>query len=145
MRYSNCNDDAQENFQIAFIKVFRELKKFNHKGSFHRWVRQIMINQCIDSIRRKKRDKWVEIDDNFDFGEDTESEDFLMGFSSQQILESIQKLPSQYRLVFNMYVLEEYSHKEISAELGISESTSKSNLHRAKSKLKMELMKLKNQ
>ncbi|MCT7904139.1 MAG: RNA polymerase sigma factor [Candidatus Ornithobacterium hominis] len=139
LSYFNCEDDAQESFQLAFIKVFRDIRKFNHKGSFEGWVRRIMVNQCIDNLRKKKKENWVALNESTTPVQEDEVLDD--DFTAQELLKEIQNLPPQYRMVFNLYFLEDFSHKEIAEMLGISESTSKSNLHRAKAKLKEELQK----
>lgn len=141
LRYNSDRDSAQEVLQEGFIKVFEKLGAFDYKGSFEGWIRRIIANTAIDAIRRSKKDPYLTDNDN----------DFKLGASNPMIeqeeleftdlkaeiaMEAIQQLSPGYRAVFNLYVLEDYSHKEIGEILGISEGTSKSNLAKAKANLK---------
>ena len=146
MRYTNDKDTAQEVLQEGFMKVFEKLGAFDYKGSFEGWVRRIVANTAIDSIRRSKKNPILTDNDNdFKIGGENpmeEKETIERGeIKAEMAMEAIQKLSPAYRTVFNLYVLEEYSHKEIAEMLGISEGTSKSNLAKAK----MNLQKILNQ
>jgi RNA polymerase sigma factor (sigma-70 family) len=146
MRYTNDKDTAQEVLQEGFMKVFEKLGAFDYKGSFEGWVRRIVANTAIDSIRRSKKNPILTDNDNdFKIGGENpmeEQETIELGeIKAEMAMEAIQKLSPAYRTVFNLYVLEEYSHKEIAEMLGISEGTSKSNLAKAK----MNLQKILNQ
>lgn len=137
MRYTNDRDTAQEIVQDSFIKVFEKLSLFDHSGSFEGWIRRIVVNTAIDSIRKSKKDPFLTDNDN-DFklgGIDpmAESEELhLTDLKAEIIMEAIQQLSPSYRTVFNLYVIDNYSHKEIAETLGISEGTSKSNLSKAR-------------
>lgn len=137
MRYTNDRDTAQEIVQDSFIKVFEKLSLFDHSGSFEGWIRRIIVNTAIDSIRKAKKDPFLTDNDN-DFklgGIDpmAESEELhLTDVKAEIIMEAIQQLSPSYRTVFNLYVIDNYSHKEIAETLGISEGTSKSNLSKAR-------------
>ena len=140
MRYTNDRDTAQEVLQEGFIKIFEKLGAFDYKGSFEGWIRRIIANTAIDAIRRSKKDPYLSDNDNdFKLGaEDTmvERENLeTMDLKAEVAMEAIQQLSPAYRTVFNLYVLEDYSHKEISEMLGISEGTSKSNLAKARMNL----------
>jgi RNA polymerase sigma factor (sigma-70 family) len=146
MRYTNDRDTAQEVLQEGFMKVFEKLAAFDYKGSFEGWVRRIVANTAIDSIRRSKKNPILTDNDNdFKIGGENpmeERETFELGeIKAEMAMAAIQKLSPAYRTVFNLYVLEEYSHKEIAEMLGVSEGTSKSNLAKAK----MNLQKILNQ
>jgi RNA polymerase sigma-70 factor (ECF subfamily) len=146
MRYTNDKDTAQEVLQEGFMKVFEKLGAFDYKGSFEGWVRRIVANTAIDSIRRSKKNPILTDNDNdFKIGGENpmeEKETIELGeIKAEMAMEAIQKLSPAYRTVFNLYVLEEYSHKEIAEMLEISEGTSKSNLAKAK----MNLQKILNQ
>jgi RNA polymerase sigma factor (sigma-70 family) len=146
MRYTNDKDTAQEVLQEGFVKVFEKLGAFDYKGSFEGWVRRIVANTAIDFIRRSKKNPILTDNDNdFKIGGENpmeEKETIELGeIKAEMAMEAIQKLSPAYRTVFNLYVLEEYSHKEIAEMLGISEGTSKSNLAKAK----MNLQKILNQ
>jgi RNA polymerase sigma-70 factor (ECF subfamily) len=137
MRYTNDRDTAQEIVQDSFIKVFEKLKSFDNSGSFEGWIKRVVVNTAIDYIRKSKKDPFLTDNDN-DFrlgGVDPtiESEELeLKDEKAEIIMEAIQKLSPGYRAVFNLYVIDDYSHKEIAETLGISEGTSKSNLSKAR-------------
>ena len=130
MRYANNTDDAQDLLQEGFIKVYRNLEKFRAEGSFEGWVRRVFVNTSIEHFRRKN--KLYSITEK----EETVIEDSditaLDNLAEKDIIGLVQELSPGYRTVFNMYVVEGYSHKEIGTILGISEGTSKSQLARAK-------------
>lgn len=137
MRYSNDRDSAEETLQEGFIKIFDKLERFDYKGSFEGWMRRIMVNTAIDRIRKSKKDPTLtDNDEDFKLGTETPLEDKeeleILNIKAEIAMEAIQELSPAYRAVFNMYVLEEYTHKEIAEILGISEGTSKSNLSKAK-------------
>lgn len=140
IRYVSDRDTAQEVLQEGFIKIFEKLGAFDHKGSFEGWIRRIVANTAIDAIRKSKKDPYRTDNDN-DFKIGTEDlmvdreEMETLDLKAQVAMEAVQKLSPAYRAVFNLYVLEEYSHKEIGTILGISEGTSKSNLAKAKMNL----------
>ncbi|NNC70912.1 MAG: RNA polymerase sigma factor [Flavobacteriaceae bacterium] len=135
LKYSKNHQDAQDNFQDGFITIFKKIEQYQFRGSFEGWLKRIMINTALQKYREKSVLNLVteEIPDRVDIEIDEEqlSLDFLLGL--------IQQLPNQYRMVFNLYVLDGYSHKEIAQMLGISEGTSKSNLSRARMTLKKRL------
>lgn len=146
MRYTNDKDTAQEVLQEGFMKVFEKLGAFDYKGSFEGWVRRIVANTAIDSIRRSKKNPILTDNDNdFKIGGENpmeKQETIELGeLKAEMAMGAIQKLSPAYRTVFNLYVLEEYSHKEIAEMLGISEGTSKSNLAKAKMNLQKILNK----
>jgi RNA polymerase sigma-70 factor (ECF subfamily) len=137
LRYTNDRDTAQEVLQEGFIKVFEKLKTFDYNGSFEGWVRRIFVNTSIDYIRKAKKDPFLTDNDNdFKLGAENLMEDQeemeVFDLKAEIALDAIQQLSPAYRSVFNLYVLEDYSHKEIAEILGISEGTSKSNLSKAK-------------
>jgi len=140
LRYIPDRDSAQEVLQEGFIKVFEKLDAFDHKGSFEGWIRRIIANTAIDSIRKSKKNPFLTDNDNdFKLGASdpiVEQEEMeQLDIKAEVAMEAIQALSPAYRTVFSMFVLEDYSHKEISEILGISEGTSKSNLAKAKMNL----------
>ncbi len=144
MRYANCHDEALDMFQEAFIKVFKNLPKYSKKGSFEGWVRRIMVNTCIDHIRKNKiNNQMVELDGNHGSLEVDEEKDagILEHVNFNDLLSMVQLLSPAYRSVFNLYIVDGYTHQEISDSLGISVGTSKSNLAKAKGNLKKMLVK----
>ena len=144
MRYSTDRDSAEEVLQEGFIKIFDKLDAFDYKGSFEGWMRRIMANTAIDSIRKSKRDPLLTDNDNdFHVGAENqmvEQEELeFIGLKADIAMQAVNELSPAYRAVFNLYVLEEYTHKEIAEILGISEGTSKSNLSKAKLNLQKVL------
>lgn len=137
MRYATNDNDAQEILQLGFIKVFKSLSSFRTEGSFEGWIRKIMVNTAIENYNKRKGSR-VLVD--LEAVQDMESSSFEMdGLEVQDLLRIIQKLPEGFRMVFNMYAIEGYSHKEIAEALGISEGTSKSQLSRARGWLKEKI------
>lgn len=137
MRYATDRDSAEEVLQEGFIKIFDKLDAFDYKGSFEGWMRRIIANTAIDSIRRSKKDPFLtDKDEDFKMGAENpmvEQEEIeLSELKAEIALEAINRLSPAYKSVFNLYVLEEYTHKEIAEILNISEGTSKSNLSKAK-------------
>ena len=140
MRYLNDRDSAQEILQVSFLKVFDKLEFFDFTGSLEGWIRRIVTNTAIDHLRKAKKDPFLSDQDNdFVTGSSdpmVESEQTaLLDLKAQVAIEAIGKLSPAYRAVFNLYVIEEHTHKEIAEILGISEGTSKSNLAKAKMNL----------
>ena len=137
LKYSRNFDDAQDNLQDGFIIIFKKIEQFSGKGSFEGWAKRILIN---NALLRFKDIRFLEIlDDNI---ADVELEIDDDNISLDYLLQIIQELPDQYRLVFSLYVLDGYSHKEISEMLKISTGTTKSNLYRARLILKEKIEKL---
>ncbi len=138
MRYSRDQDTAQEVCQIGFIKVFEKLERYSFDGSFEGWLRRIMVNTAIDHIRKSKKELTIIEDDSRiedDVADDSDGSEFV-GIEVADVVEAVQQLSPAYRTVFNLYVMENYSHKEIAEIVGISEGTSKSNLAKAKRNLR---------
>lgn len=139
LKYCRNKTEAEDNLHDAFITIFNKIGKYKNKGSFEGWMKRITINMAIDKY--KKSGNTNEIIDN-KLVEDTTIDDESLNIPLQTILETVQKLPNQYRIVFSLYELDNYTHKEISGLLDISIGTSKSNLHRAKSLLKKNIEEL---
>ena len=140
MRYTKDRDRAQEVVQEGFIKVFDKLSEFDFKGSFEGWMRRIMVNASIDAIRKRNRQPFS-TDEEYMFNDasveqDDDSDEMLTKLKAEYAMEAIQSLSPAYQTVFNLYVIENYSHKEIAEILGVSEGTSKSNLAKAKQNLR---------
>jgi RNA polymerase sigma factor (sigma-70 family) len=140
LRYTKDRDSAEEILQEGFIKVFDKLDAFDYKGSFEGWMRRIVANTAIDSLRKHKKDPLLtDNDEDFKLGATNplieREEEETITLKGEMALAAIQQLSPAYRTVFNLYVLEEYTHKEIAEILGISEGTSKSNLAKAKMNL----------
>jgi len=130
LRYAGNSEEAEDILQEGFIKIFKKLGSFRSEGSFEGWIRRIFVNTAIEHFRRKRYLQPVtEKEENTVEGSYLSVLDNL---AERDIMELIQQLSPGYRTVFNMYVVEGYTHKEIGDMLGISEGTSKSQLSRAK-------------
>ncbi|MEZ4847062.1 MAG: RNA polymerase sigma factor [Bacteroidia bacterium] len=139
MRYTNDREEARDVLHEGFIKIFRNLKKFNRGTNLGAWIRRIMINTAIDHYRKSaKRPNLVEINQAI---HETDMHDVVADLGAEEILSMVQKLSPAYRTVFNLYVIEGYSHKDVGKLLGISEGTSKSNLAKARAKLQAMVLK----
>jgi RNA polymerase sigma-70 factor (ECF subfamily) len=137
LRYARDAAEAEDFLQEGFIKVFANLKSFRNEGSFEGWVRRIMINVSLEKIRKQHIMYPVEdvsIYDSVNF-----SDDVVSRISANDLLKLIQTLPPRYRLVFNLYVIEGFTHQEIAKEMSITEGTSKSNLARAREIMKRKV------
>lgn len=137
LKYSNSFEDAQDNLHNTFIEIFSNIKSYSGRGSFEGWMKKIAINKSIESYKKtlhltplieSKLTEVVTID---------EYQIELLDLNV--LLDLIKQLPNQYRLVFTLYELDNYSHKEIAEMLSISVNTTKSNLHRAKVLLKSKI------
>ncbi|KGE88715.1 MAG: RNA polymerase sigma factor [Phaeodactylibacter xiamenensis] len=134
LRYATDEEEALDILHEGFIKVFRHIGKYKPGTSLSAWIRRIMVNTAIDYFRKNSRRRTEDMDEAYDIS--TNDPDAISRCSEQEILEAIQELTPSYRAVFNLYVIEGYAHKEIAELLDITESTSRSNLVKARSKLK---------
>lgn len=140
MRYAKDRMEAEDVLQMAYIKIFQKVKEYRGDGSFEGWIRRIMVNTAIESYRKNLRSlSIVPIEDAYE--QPSAGFDFS-SLGMQDLLNVIQKLADGYRMVFNMYIIEGYSHKEIAETLGISEGASKSQLSRARAILQQEIIKM---
>ena len=139
-QYIKDIQQAEDIMITAFMKVFTNLKKFEHKGSFEGWIRRIMVNECISFLRVQKKVGFLE--DEF-YVEDTFN-NIESHFSVNDIQTLIDGLPDGYKMVFNLYAIEGFKHQEIAKMLGISEGTSKSQLSHARKMLQKQINELKN-
>ncbi|WP_313112219.1 RNA polymerase sigma factor [Aequorivita sediminis] len=136
LRYSPNYTEAEDNLQDAFITIFKKVEQYKGKGSFEGWMKRITVNTVLQKYRKQR---------NFDIVDEGQIEDEAeVEIDSDEIpldflLKIVQELPDRYRLVFSMYVLDGYQHKEIAEMLGISDGTSKSNLARARMILKNKI------
>ncbi|PZR23223.1 MAG: RNA polymerase subunit sigma-70 [Flavobacterium psychrophilum] len=135
LKYSRNRADAEDNLQDGFLLIFQKIGQFQFKGSFEGWAKRVMINNVLQKYRSEGIFELVSenIPDVADVEIESESisMDYLVGI--------IQELPDRYRMVFNLYVIDGYSHKEIAEMLSITDGTSKSNLARARMILKEKI------
>lgn len=130
LRYSADYPQAEDILQEGFIKVFQNIHRFRHEGSFEGWLKRIFINTSLEWIRKHSAmNKMLDIEF---FKEEIIEEDAFHELSKNDLLRLIQSLSPGYRTVFNLFAIEGYSHKEIASMLGISEGTSKSQFSRAR-------------
>ncbi len=136
LKYSANYADAQDNLQDGFLIIFRKINQYSGKGSFEGWAKKILIN---NALQKYKGVRFMEVlNDNIpDVDVAIDDEEISLDY----LLQIIQELPDQYRIVFSLYVLDDYSHQEISEMLNISTGTTKSNLHRARLILKEKIEK----
>lgn len=137
-RYAPNRDDASEILNDAFVRTMQNLDKFNRELPFKAWFNKILV-RCAINYYRRFTVKRLDSQPISDAEEQPFDAEILSGLSAQEILKLVQQLPQSYRLAFNLYVIEGYSHPEISEMIGISEGTSKSNLFKARKRL-MEMM-----
>ncbi len=139
LKYSKNYEDAEDTLQDSFLIIFKKINKYKNKGSFEGWMKRIVINEAIQKYRKNgplrivKEEVIEDSDEEVIVDESSLNVDFLLSI--------IQQLPGRYRLVFNLYVLDNFSHKEIAKLLEISEGTSKSNLSRARKLLQQKIEK----
>ena len=134
LRYAGSRDEALDLLHEGFIKVFQRIDRYKPGTSLHAWIRTIIVNTCIDYFRKNMRRRTDDLDNARYIS--TDGPDVLSDLTEQEILAAVQELSPAYRAVFNLYVVEGYSHKEIADALDITESTSRSNLVKARIKLK---------
>jgi RNA polymerase sigma factor (sigma-70 family) len=132
IQYSGNDEDARDILQEGFIKIFENLIHYKHEGSFEGWIRRIIVNTALERFRNVHSLYRIDdIDSITELEAEPDNEDFA-GLAAFDLLYIIRELPPKYRMVFNLYAIEGYSHREISKMLNISEGTSKSNLSRAR-------------
>lgn len=136
LKYSSSYADAQDNFQEGFLQIFRKINQYRGKGSFEGWAKRIIIN---NALQKYKGVRFMEvINDNIpEDAVELDDEEIPLDY----LMQIIHELPDQYRIVFSLYVLDDYSHQEISEMLSITTGTTKSNLHRARLLLKEKIEK----
>lgn len=135
LKYSRNYEEAQDNLQDGFMLIFAKIGQFAFAGSFEGWAKRLMVNNCLQVYRKDHSLRLIT--------EDVADEEVLevddSNLSMDYLLSIIQELPDRYRLVFNLYVIDNYAHKEIAEMLGINIGTSKSNLSRARTILKEKI------
>lgn len=140
LRYAKNTEQAEDVLQDGFVKVFMKLSDFKKEGSLEGWVRRIMVNTALDQIRREvkfKNDLDIE-----DVGYKIENNAFITEqLMADDLMKMVKAMPDGYRIVFNMFAIEGYSHAEIAETLGVTENTSKSQYSRARAYLRERLEK----
>ena len=136
--YSKDYTEAEDTLHEGFMKIFLNISQYNFKGSFEGWMRRIIVNTAIEKYRMQKR---IYVFDDFEYTKDIGYDEIISNITANELMDIIKELSPQYKMVFNLYAIEGYSHKEISEMLKISEGTSKSNLARARFILKEKVEK----
>lgn len=134
--YVGNDEDMKDVLQEAFIKIFTRFDSFSYRGagSLQAWCRRIVVNEALQFLRSEKRMQQTSLEQVGELPEPDQTPD-IAAIPERELLAMIQRLPERYRMVFNLYIFEEMSHKQIASMLQIGETTSASNLHRAKSLL----------
>jgi len=135
LKYSRNYAEAEDNLQDAFLTIFKKISQFNNRGSFEGWLKRITINTALQRYREKSVLNLVNEEQIEQVDVEIENEDINVDF----LLNCIQELPDRYRMVFNLYAMDGYSHKEIAEMLDITTGTTKSNLARARMILKAKV------
>lgn len=141
IRYSNCRDDAQEILQESFIKVYENRKKMNPQLPLEPWIKTITIRTAINFLKIQKRMVLKENEDFFEVQQESPAQENEMKDEKSLLLKLLTEMPPGYRTVFNLFVLDNLTHKEIAEYLEISEGASKSQLAKAKNWIKINLEK----
>lgn len=132
LQYSGNDEEARDILQEGFIKIFENLANYKYEGSFEGWMRRIVVNTALEKYRSKHNLHRVDDIDQIPEPDAEPDNDDYSGLEAVDLLGIIRELPTKYRMVFNLFALEGYSHREISSMMNISEGTSKSNLSRAR-------------
>lgn len=139
-RYTDCEEDAKDILNEGFLKIFQNIKQFNHQGSFEGWLKRIVVNVAIDFIRKQHKFKTSQpIHQLPEIPNFTNYSDAISILSEKELLNLIIKLPNMSRSVFNLFVFDGYTHKEIADILGIKEGTSMWHLNNARNILKKQI------
>jgi RNA polymerase sigma factor (sigma-70 family) len=139
-RITGNEEDAEDALQEAFISAFRSLDSYRGDATFGAWLKRIVVNKAITLVSRRKHEQMPD-DERWDVAESTEQAEYKEELSVDKVKHAINQLPDGYRSVLSLYLIEGYDHQEIAEIMGITESTSKSQLNRAKNKLKEHLTK----
>lgn len=134
-RITGREEDAEDALQEAFISAFKNLESYRGDASFGAWLKRIVVNKAINILKKRKHELMPE-DEQWDIAEEDAVDEYREELTVERVKYAIQQLPDGYRTVLSLYLLEGYDHQEIADIMGISESTSKSQLNRAKNKLR---------
>jgi RNA polymerase sigma factor (sigma-70 family) len=137
-RITGSDEDAEDALQEAFISAFRNLDSYRGDAAFGAWLKRIVVNKAINILKKRKHESFPE-DEQWDVAEDEGPAEYMEELTVDRVKKAIEQLPDGYRAVLSLYLLEGYDHQEIAEILHITESTSKSQLNRAKSKLREQL------
>jgi len=137
--YAKDYTEAEDILHEGFMKVFKNIKKFKGTGSFEGWMRKVFVNTALERFRKKSF--MYPVEDIYEYANDINADEITSNIAANDIIQLIRELTPKYRMVFNLYAIEGYTHKEIAKKMGISEGTSKSNLSRARGILQNKVKK----
>lgn len=140
LRYARDETEAEDTLHEGFVTIFNKVNQFAGKGSFEGWMKRIMVNIALEKYRKRYRLHTVEDITVYDYK--TVNEDVYANINAKELMQLVRDLPPRYRMVFNMYAIDGYNHKEIAEEMGIAEGTSKSNLARARKILQDKIIEM---
>ena len=140
-RYVGNENEANDLIQETFVKIYKSVNSYKGDGNFEGWMKRILVNSCLNYIKREKKYAF-DFDTTLVEQPSTKWDSAISEMSFEEIVAVINRLPVGYKTVFNLAVFDGYSHKEIGEMIGITESASRSQLSKAKNKLKEELKKL---
>jgi len=135
-RITRSEPDAEDVLQEAFISAFRNLDNYRRDATFGAWLKRIVVNKAINALNKNKYETIPDDDEQWDVAEEVTATEYREDLTVERVRHGIDKLPDGYRTVLSLYLLEGYDHQEIGQILGINESTSKSQLNRARTRLK---------
>ncbi len=140
LRYARSQEEAEDMLQEGFIRVFSNLQQFKFEGSFEGWIRRVMVNNALKALEKKKIN-FLEVSGKHEYSQSLEPAAYT-GLGEEELLKMINALPDGYRVVFNLNVIEGYSHEEIGKMLNIQPSTSRSQLVKARKMLQKQVLQL---
>ena len=140
LRITRSEEEAEDVLQEAFINAFRNIQSYRGDATFGAWLKRIVVNKALNALNRKKHDP-IPDDERWDVADEEPPAEYGDGLTVDRVKRCIEELPDGYRSVLSLYLLEGYDHQEIAEIMGITESTSKSQLNRAKAKLRELLTK----
>jgi len=139
MLFASAKTEAEDMLQESFLTIYQKIDSYRYEGSFEGWLKRITVNTAINIIRKNARSLQMTMTKDEYHEVVSQENDVISQMRERDILNCIQNLPSGYRTVFNLYVIEGYKHKEIAEMLNISENTSRTQLIKARKALKLEM------
>jgi RNA polymerase sigma-70 factor (ECF subfamily) len=135
-RYARSSQEAEDMVQESFVQIYRKAHTFSFNGSFEGWMKRVVVNKCLTVLKKKSLDMSDSLEEETQAKTAIQESWVVESMSAEAIIDAMQELPEGARVVLNLYVLDGFSHKEISERLGITESASRSQLTKARAKLK---------
>lgn len=136
LRYARDRSEAEDLLQEGFVKIFEKIGQYDGKGSLEGWIRRVMVHNAIDWLRKQRH---IRMETELDAADGTLADDLPDSLSLEYLYKIVQELPPGYRMVFNLFAIEGYSHAEIAERIGVTESSSRSQYTRAKAALQKRI------